>query len=475
MDVIKHDALGHIWNLLGKGKNDSLDDHDIQRALNLISGKPELRGKGSDSHVQDHATHDHEHSHGSGSRRLLAVCSGHGHPHGSQCHCDDGYKVNPEDPLQCVPETGSIKAEYFVGPEEVLHVSKGSGYLNSSDFEKALKLIASCQMDDRCALQTSAEDDSESEESTVALWMVLVATFSMLVIPLLGMAIPMAAFKYVDSEKTAVVLSLGNCLSAGLIFSLGICHIIPDTVEAMFKTGINYKLNYLLIVIGFYATLILDNVAHNSEDHFANPNKEISGGCKEEMTSESGNGIKVVIDSSEEKWSLKTFFSRALPVLTFFVAIQFHATLECIVIGVQQNITNFWTLFAGVAIHKSFVSFAFGSKLHSARKLDRSGHHLVLWTMAILWSLLPALCLLIGHLASDGLNAVSKVVFGALAGGTFLYIGSFEVLGEEFGSHHSPAPGTWGSRRSDVMWKFFMFGVGVLFVAGLIAIPHRHD
>jgi hypothetical protein len=31
-------------------------------------------------------------------------CGGHGHLHGSECHCDDGYQVDPEDSANCIPE-----------------------------------------------------------------------------------------------------------------------------------------------------------------------------------------------------------------------------------------------------------------------------------------------------------------------------------------------------------------------------------
>lgn len=29
-------------------------------------------------------------------------CGGHGHEHDGQCHCDDGYMIDPQDPLRCV-------------------------------------------------------------------------------------------------------------------------------------------------------------------------------------------------------------------------------------------------------------------------------------------------------------------------------------------------------------------------------------
>ncbi|MGK0360238.1 MAG: hypothetical protein ACI9U2_002551 [Bradymonadia bacterium] len=31
-------------------------------------------------------------------------CNGHGHQHGEQCHCDAGYRRDPEDSKQCIPE-----------------------------------------------------------------------------------------------------------------------------------------------------------------------------------------------------------------------------------------------------------------------------------------------------------------------------------------------------------------------------------
>jgi hypothetical protein len=32
------------------------------------------------------------------------VCSGHGHLHGDQCHCDPGYRLDPDDSTKCIPE-----------------------------------------------------------------------------------------------------------------------------------------------------------------------------------------------------------------------------------------------------------------------------------------------------------------------------------------------------------------------------------
>jgi hypothetical protein len=31
-----------------------------------------------------------------------AECGGHGHSHGSYCHCDPGYRTDPDDPMNCI-------------------------------------------------------------------------------------------------------------------------------------------------------------------------------------------------------------------------------------------------------------------------------------------------------------------------------------------------------------------------------------
>ena len=82
---------------------------------------------------------------------------------------------------------------------------------------------------------------------------------------------------------------------------------------------------------------------------------------------------------------------------------------------------------------------------------------------------------------------MAKLVFASLAGGTFLYIGSFEILGEEFEHHHhaqgkehhaeasKSMPDAWGTKVSDRLIKFMAIGLGIAMVAALSAIPHKHD
>ncbi len=64
-------------------------------ATTPVAGAPELRLAG-DSFAWDEAL------------RVEAppaeVCGGHGHLHGDACHCDAGYRLNPQDPRDCIPQ-----------------------------------------------------------------------------------------------------------------------------------------------------------------------------------------------------------------------------------------------------------------------------------------------------------------------------------------------------------------------------------
>eukprot|EP00951_Prasinocladus_malaysianus_P039004 scaffold432855_cov53-Prasinocladus_malaysianus.AAC.1 len=52
--------------------------------------------------------------------------------------------------------------------------------------------------------------------------------------------------------------------------------------------------------------------------------------------------------------------------------------------------------------------------------------------MAVLWALLPALCVIIGYLASSSINPLASLILVSLSGGVFIYIGSYEILSAEF-------------------------------------------
>ncbi len=108
--------------------------------------------------------------------------------------------------------------------KDILAASSTDGFLHIEDLAAVLPLMVSCQMDPTCSLDTTVqvEKPPAKKASEVKLWMALVATFSLLVIPILAMALPIAVYNAVTGRTMTIVASLGNCLCGGIIFSLGI-------------------------------------------------------------------------------------------------------------------------------------------------------------------------------------------------------------------------------------------------------------
>jgi hypothetical protein len=52
-------------------------------------------GTAKECHIDDSEAHCEEKS---------SECGGHGHLHNGECHCDTGYKLDPNDNKKCIPE-----------------------------------------------------------------------------------------------------------------------------------------------------------------------------------------------------------------------------------------------------------------------------------------------------------------------------------------------------------------------------------
>lgn len=64
-------------------------------AYNCIDGKMGIEPCGTAKHCHEEA--DEAHCEETGDE-----CGGHGHVHDNECHCDEGYELDPADPLNCI-------------------------------------------------------------------------------------------------------------------------------------------------------------------------------------------------------------------------------------------------------------------------------------------------------------------------------------------------------------------------------------
>lgn len=132
-----------------------------------------------------------------------------------------------------------------------------------------------------------------------------------------------------------------------------------------------------------------------------------------------------------------------------------------------------WILFATIAAHKGVTALALGSRFRKAGATTRE-----CIAFAGLFALTAPVSILIGTTIEDVPNLVN-LIFTSLSTGTFLYIGAYEVISEEFQSHHDPtldsnsASGQAAAKKSRYL-KFAAVFVGMVSMSLAALIPHHH-
>jgi ZIP Zinc transporter len=154
---------------------------------------------------------------------------------------------------------------------------------------------------------------------------------------------------------------------------------------------------------------------------------------------------------------------------------------------VQATRAQALVLFLAITMHKAFAAMSI-----STRFLRRKATPLQLLVLLLPYHAIPPLAVLVATTAGAE-SAVASLALGGLAAGTFLYIGAFEVVAEEFVGHdHAHGAGctdvavaggdvegvvtgarhgaaTRGAWHPDKRVKFAMFALGVATLLGITA------
>ena len=98
----------------------------------------------------------------------------------------------------------------------------------------------------------------------------------------------------------------------------------------------------------------------------------------------------------------------------------------------QTNRRSLLVLYAAICAHKVFTAMSLSTRFL------RKGISLRLLTVLLLpFHLLPPLAVILAAAAGSD-SALASLILSALATGTFLYVGAFEVVSEEFAEHKEP-------------------------------------
>lgn len=133
-----------------------------------------------------------------------------------------------------------------------------------------------------------------------------------------------------------------------------------------------------------------------------------------------------------------------------------------------------WILFATIASHKGATALALGSRFQKAGATTRESI-----AFAGLFALTAPVSILIGTTIEDVPNLVN-LIFTSLSTGTFLYIGAYEVISEEFQSHHhdstldANSAARQAAAKKTRYLKFAAIFLGMVSMSLAALIPHHH-
>eukprot|EP00178_Gracilaria_changii_P013643 TRINITY_DN384_c0_g1_i5.p1 TRINITY_DN384_c0_g1~~TRINITY_DN384_c0_g1_i5.p1 ORF type:complete len:367 (+),score=46.25 TRINITY_DN384_c0_g1_i5:817-1917(+) len=297
--------------------------------------------------------------------------------------------------------------------------------------------------------------------------------------------------KFTDGPKLSLALRIGNAFSAGIFLAAGLLHIFPEAVELLAGEGHGGHGGHarmLGTVVRVLSNLVSEEDELHDDHHGEGEEHEEEGHEGEFPWAYLITGIAFYLlffveqilfpklfptlgshshsvetkdveedveksDNAQQEGRKGGFTSRAfIQGLLDVVGISLHSLFESMALGVSDSFDVMLNIFIAVVTHRWATATALSFKLiRDLRYLP----FLVL--MTLFSSAVP-----IGVAIGAGLSSLSATVQGVLfsvSAGTFLYIGAFELMAEEYVEH-----GEWKVRK----FLFTILGAGIITVITVI-------
>ncbi|XP_033750753.1 zinc transporter ZIP1-like [Pecten maximus] len=146
-------------------------------------------------------------------------------------------------------------------------------------------------------------------------------------------------------------------------------------------------------------------------------------------------GKSTIIDTSGDGRSKTT---RRIRVVILVIALSIHMIFEGMAIGLQDTVSNTWTLVAAISIHKAVIVFSVTLKM---KEIVEGNLRIILYILYL--SLVSPIGIAIGIAVTstgsgnESAQNTSSGILQSLAAGTFLYVTFFEILQKELSNGYS--------------------------------------
>eukprot|EP00051_Salpingoeca_urceolata_P028427 m.486812 g.486812 ORF g.486812 m.486812 type:complete len:382 (+) comp24606_c0_seq1:2-1147(+) len=298
--------------------------------------------------------------------------------------------------------------------------------------------------------QTLAEGrpiQAQANQLTMVATLPLVAIPIILVTGLMCGHVPL----YLSRSASPVIkgrLLLGNLISSGVFLSGSLVHLLPDAADMMKGDEMDcnsttasgggsddddegFPTTFVLCGAGFLITLLVEHSLQlylESRPEYAAKRRQQAfrmqaWGESDDSEPLGEDMVQPVTASTEFNPAVALASSSVASSLLMLVALSFHSLLAGIGLGLEGDQGRTFGLFVAIMAHKGLAAFALGNSLVTT-SLSTARQSMLL----VAFSLATPLGIAIG--LSVGLKGESRVAGGclALASGTFLYVGVFELM-----------------------------------------------
>jgi zinc transporter 1/2/3 len=222
-------------------------------------------------------------------------------------------------------------------------------------------------------------------------------------------------------------VGVGNAFAAGLFLGVGLLHFLPEATAGFEARGAEFPLAPALALAAFLLLLLLEHVLLPDAAHDAahSHSGEGLGGAHVHSSAHLGTS-----HGHADPHEATVVSASASPYVLVF-ALSAHSVLAGLALGADPDRVGTLLSFLAIAVHKGTAGLALGMALATSAIGKRRG----LW-MAALFALMTPLGIGVGMVAGGPLQLGARIAFeagvSALAAGTFLYIGAFDLLQDEF-------------------------------------------
>ncbi len=222
----------------------------------------------------------------------------------------------------------------------------------------------------------------------------------------LGGWVPLARAGEVGAGR---FMSCGNAFAAGIFLGTGLIHMLGEAGVVWRALGYSYPFAPLLTAAGFLGMLLAEHVLMPHSMHSV-----VHAHSGEELGAE----------------EVRSLGSTGTPY-ALVLALSIHSLTAGLVLGARAGLSGALYIFVAILAHKSSAGLALGFALRRSGLEPGRAKKVVL-----LFAAMTPAGILAGALLSNLLRGVAggyfDATFLAIAGGTFVYIASMDILQDEF-------------------------------------------